>query len=254
MFAFPDIEPEITVTDLPGEDFDVTCRDDQSGFVLLEPGAELEFAFYDYPKPQQRNGRLLFTGAHLLKVAGRIKIEGVEALEVDWWYADASSDYSNRSGTTYEAVDDEGHRIVAWIQRHDPEMWAYEKYDMSPLPARLSSGLALEGRERVAIGAQLTRENEMTFEVTGAARVCVGPKVYRCLRAYNAYWNSGSGDSLCEYYVSDAGRTIYLRRYDGPASRRYDDELKDKPTIDYRGVAWRHFYDCIPDHALIVGL
>jgi len=41
--------------------------------------------------------------------------------------------------------------------------------------------------------------------------------------------------------------------YDGPASSRYSERLKSKPTFEYNGVIWRHFYNCLPDHALIVG-
>ena len=273
MFKFPKTEPEITITDLPDDQFEVFCRDDQSGFVLLEPGEDVEFAFYDYPPdapdrhpelvegspepveghPEVVEGPLVFTGAHRLRVGNRIMIEGVEALETDWWYAEAGSDYADRSGTTYNVLNDKGHRIAGWIQRYDPEKWAYERYEMTPLPALLRPGLKASGHERVIVGDEVIRESEISYEVVGAARVMVGPKAYRCLKVMNSYANAQGRESLAEYYVSDTGRTIYFRRYDGPASSRYSERLKDKPTLEYNGVTWRHFYNCLPDHALIVG-
>ena len=252
MFKFPKTEPEITITELPNEQFEVLCRDDQSGFVLLEPGEDVEFAFYDYP-PDSSSGPLVFTGAHRLRVGNRIMIEGVEALETDWWYAEAGSDYADRSGTTYNVLNDKGHRIAGWIQRYDPEKWAYERYEMTPLPALLRPGLKASGHERVIVGDEVIRESEISYEVVGAARVMVGPKAYRCLKVMNSFSSPQGRESLAEYYVSDTGRTIYFRRYDGPASSRYSERLKDKPTLEYNGVTWRHFYNCLPDHALIVG-
>lgn len=254
MFRFPRIMPEITITDLPGEAFEVDCVDDQGGFVLLQPGEEVEFAFYDYPGEGTPDSGLVFSGAHRLRVGRRILIEGANALEVDWWYAQAGSDYGDRTATTYNVLNEEGHRIVAWTQRFDPEQWVFERYDMTPLPTLLRPGLKVAGTERVRVGEDIVRESEIDFGVTGAANVMIGPKSYRCVRVLCAYTNAAGPESLAEYYVADTGRTILFRRYDGPASSRYDAELKPNRTLEHRGVAWRHFYDSLPDHALIVGL
>ncbi len=91
----------------------------------------------------------------------------------------------------------------------------------------------------------------------------IGPKEYRCLKVMNSYSNvachseherrTSGPESLAEYYVANTGRTVYFRRYDGPASPRYSERLKDNPTIEHAGTTWRHFYNCLPDHALIVG-
>jgi len=254
MFKFPQTEPKISVTELPGVEFEVECVDAQSGFVLLAPGADAEFAFYDHPEGKPASEPLVFTGAHRLKVGNRILIEGVEAFETDWWYADPGSDYADRSGTTYDALDKAGLRTIAWIQRHNPEMWAYETYDMTPIPGLLKPGLKVVGHERVTVGQDLVREREFTVEVMGAAELSIGPKTYRCLKVRSAWYDGDKPDSLAEYYVADTGRTVYFRRYDGPGSGRYAEKLQTNPTLDHAGVTWRHFYNCLPDHALIVGL
>jgi hypothetical protein len=253
MFRFPKILPEITITDLPGEDFEVDCLDDQGGFVLLAPGEEVEFAFYDYPGDNHAS-RLAFSGAHRLRVGGRILIEGVQALEVDWWYAQVGYDYGDRTATTYNVLDEEGHHIVGWIQRFDPEQWVFERYDMTALPVLLRPGLRVPGTERVRVGEDIVRESEIAFEVAGAVQIIIGSKPYKALRVYCAYTNGAGAESLAEYYVADTGRTIYFRRYDGPASSRYDADLKSHHVLNHRGIPWRHFYDSIPDHALVIGL
>lgn len=253
MFKFPAIEPRVDTVELPEVELATVCVDAQSGFVLLAPGEEVEFAFYDHCEGSSPSNPLVFTGAHRLRVGNRILIEGVEAFETDWWYAGPEADYADRSGTTYDVLDAAGLRTVAWIQRHNPEMWAYETYDMTAIPSVLKTGLKVAGSERVCVGTEVVREREFTVEVRGAVELNVGPKAYRCLAVRSAWYDGDKPDSLAEYYVADTGRTVYFRRYDGPGSARYDDNLRGNPTLDYAGVTWRHFYNCLPDHALIVG-
>jgi hypothetical protein len=82
------------------------------------------------------------------------------------------------------------------------------------------------------------------------------------LRAQNLWWSclqviwtnpKGKKPSAAQYYVADNGRTIFFRRYNGPTHPGYED-LTGHPEIEYQGITWRHWYDSIPDIALIVGL
>ncbi len=85
----------------------------------------------------------------------------------------------------------------------------------------------------------------------GAATVSIGPKAYRCLRVHTV-WSAFDGDTFSEYFVADTGRTICFRRFNGPSYRVYE-ELKGNPEIVKAGVVWRHWYDCLPDHVLVIG-
>lgn len=252
MFRFPPIEPEIKITDLPGEEFEVACRDAQSYFVLLELGAENEFSFYDYPTKAAEEKALVFKGAHRLKVTRRIQIDGFEALEIQMRYAEAGSDYEDAPTTFYHVLND-GNVLNMSIQDSEGGTWRHEKSSRIPLPVDLRPGLRVQGKEPLyTVERPEQKIIDWLFEVIGAAQVSIGPKVYRCLKVY---WSSSSAEQnvLAEYYVADTGRTVFFRRYNGPRYRNYE-ELAGKPMVEYEGTVWRHWYDCLPDHALVIGL
>jgi hypothetical protein len=60
---------------------------------------------------------------------------------------------------------------------------------------------------------------------------------------------------LAEWYVADSGRTVLFRRYNGPGWRKPGapgsfEALEGNLEVTYEGIRFRHWYDCIPDHAL----
>lgn len=249
MFKFPKIEPEIRIVDLPGEEFEVACRDAGGMFVLLELGAENEFAFYDYPKGDSEDHRLVLTGSHRLKVARRIHVDDFEMFEIESWYAEAGSDYSGRPDYWNYVLNDSGLRAIAEIDPAGADKWTFKQGTRTPSPTVLRPGLRTHGREPLYYGKHPDRLIEWLLEVVEAAQVSIGPKTYRCLKVYWASWDEEQ-NTLAEYYVADTGRTVFFRRYNGPTYRNYE-ELAGNPTLEYEGTAWRHWYDCIPDHALI---
>lgn len=248
MFPFPGTEPEVRIVDLPNEQFEVVCRDAQSGFVLLELGAENEFSFYDYPKD---GGRLALSGAHRLSVTERVIVDEFEMLVIKSHYAEAGGAYAGPPAYwnhVVRASDVES----AEIESATGAKWVYRAHPAMAKPTVLRPGLVLEGTEPLFTSGQETEKTVDVFlEVVGAAEVSIGPKDYRCLRVH---WSTPTPEQnvLAEYYVADTGRTVFFRRYDGPESPRYEG-LDGHLSLEYRGVVWRHFYDCIPDHALITG-
>ena len=59
----------------------------------------------------------------------------------------------------------------------------------------------------------------------------------------------GRGLTMAELYVADSGRSLYWRRFNGPAYHNYD-QLMDTPTREHASTLWRLYYDCLPDISL----
>jgi len=252
MFKFPKFEPDINIVDLPGEDFEVVCRDMGSGFVLLELGAENEFAFYDYPKEEPKDGRLVLSGAHQLKVVRRIRLDDFQMFEIESRYAEAGADYTDPPSTWNHIISESGLRSIAEIEAPGRDKWTFKAESETPFPTIFRVGLRASGREPYyTTGQEPDRVCNWILEVPTAAQVSIGSKIYRCIKVV---WGSDNPDddrpSACEYYVADSGRTVYFRRYNGPKYPNYE-ELTGNPTMEFMGTVWRHWYDCIPDHALI---
>lgn len=254
MFKFPRIRPDITIIDLPGEDLEVLCRDAHSFFVLLEVGDDLEWAFYDYPKDEADTGHLVYTGQQRERVRGKVNIEGVEAFELESWYGDAESRYQDIPNLSYHILGEDGWKIVSWLDRPEGKTGKYRRDMTCPWPAYLKPGLRTEfagykPRDNTTESFEGTSINE----VIGVVRLSIECKTYRCLKVIKADFSKSGGYVMCEYFVSEAGRTVYFRRYNGPDYSKWD-ELEGNPTLDYGGTTWRHWYDCLPDHSLVIGL
>lgn len=256
MFPFPLVEHEIHIVDTPDDSFEVELKDMGSGFALLEPGAVTEFAFYDYRTdyrkdlaPSEAKG-LVLTGAHRIRITRRIRVDDFEMLEVQSQYADVGAEYAGPPAFWNVILSETGLNRIVEVQAPDMETgtWTYKPGDKTIQPRLLRVGLLVNGHEP----HQPPREhpNEMIswrLEVMNTATVSIGPKVYRCLRVY---WTAE--DAMLEYYVADTGRTVYLRRFNGPDATKYE-ELEGNPEIIRGDIVWRHWYDCLPEHALIIG-
>lgn len=60
---------------------------------------------------------------------------------------------------------------------------------------------------------------------------------------------------LAEWYVAESGRAILFRRYNSPGWRKPGangsfESLTGNLEVEYERHWFRHWYDCIPDHAL----
>jgi hypothetical protein len=59
----------------------------------------------------------------------------------------------------------------------------------------------------------------------------------------------GAGLVLAELYVAENGRSVYWRRFNGPAYHNYQ-QLDTTPRREEAGIMWRLYYDCLPDISL----
>jgi hypothetical protein len=253
MFPFPKIMPQVKIEEYPGENLEISCLDAQTFFVLFEPGASLEFAFYDHPKPDSpvQDGMVL-TGVHRLDVTGKLWVRDKELLEINANYADVGSDFTELPSTVYYHLTEDGFHVTNWIERSSDRPWKFrDEEETTPFPFHLYPGLKLNGVEKSVAGSEIVIDQHWVYEVAGAAQVSIGCKNYRCLKVVRTCWKGDEPATLAMYYVADTGRTVFFRRYDGKSFWNYPN-LEGKPTIQHQGAEWRYFYDCIPDHAFIV--
>lgn len=252
MFLFPEREPTVTIIEIRNGPFEVDRLDAGSAFVLTELGAVTEFAFYDYDKGEPGRPDMVFTGAHQNTVAHRIRVDDFEMLVIESRYAEAGSDYSASPVYWNRVISEGGLRDRVQFDTHGLGASVYRSGTSKSPPNHLYPGLRSEGMEPVFLtGKEPEKSVRYTTEVVGACDVTIGPKSYRCLRVRNAFWYEDA-PVLSEEYISDAGRTIYFRRYNGPGYRNYE-ELAGRQPLMHAGIEWRHYYNCIPDHALIIG-
>ena len=89
-------------------------------------------------------------------------------------------------------------------------------------------------------------------EVTGVAKVTIGGHTWKCLKVAGLSQNSMV---YAEWYVAENGRTVFFRRYNAPGWRKPEEHgsfesLAGNLDVEFRGITFRHWYDCIPDIAL----
>lgn len=245
MATFPTTEPEVTVRDLPGEEMTVECCDARSFFVLLEEGEKCNFAFYDYPDRR-------LTGVSKMRVEGRILINGRECFEVaDYSWEPGKSEEDILPCHWYLAIDDEHLYWVRFVWREKGKVGKSEEIEATPIPIRLFVGLKTEGHEVYICGDERRGEGIVhRSEVTGVSEVTIAGRTYRCLREVWTEFNSdGTPLKLAELFISEQGRTVFFRRYNGRGYHNYE-QLKGNPELEYGGEVYRLWYDCIPDHSL----
>jgi len=87
-------------------------------------------------------------------------------------------------------------------------------------------------------------------EITGVAKVRVGEKRFKCLRkVWTDFEKDGLPLKLAELVISEQGRIIPFRRYNGCGSHNCE-QLEGNPELNFNGEVYRLWYDCIPDHAI----
>jgi len=238
---FPMKEPEVTVTPRPDAELKEILRADAGGFfVPLEVGAEVKWSFYDWPERQLTNV------AHT-RIVGEVKYRGQDCLDVIdrviW------GEGEDEWGRWLYLVSDETLGILLremhWTAPRISEV------DITPEPLRLTAGHRWQGHEIYRCGPEEEGAGEQHHGLVETAfEVVVPAGDMLCLR--ETRWHvdaAGVAKALAETYVAQTGRTIYFRRFNGPAYHNYE-QLAGNPEREHDGVVWRLWYECLPDIAL----
>ena len=234
-FPFPKREPKVTIIDCPDESFEARCIDAQPYFVPLVEDGKCDWAFYDWP-----GGRL--TGINEFHVISTARWGQGTLLRL--W----------RRETDLEKMDkpewEERHLIV----ENDTYRWVKLERD-KPGEVRLSTYFWAGGEpsepEQMKLKVGLKWGKSVT-EVTGVSKVTIARHSWKCLKVATV---SQESKVYAEWYVAETGRTIFFRRYNALGWRKPEDHgsfesLAGNLEVLFRGITFRHWYDCIPDIAL----
>lgn len=240
---FPMKEPDVTVTPRPDADLKEILRADAGGFfVPLAVGAEVKWSFYDWPERQ-------LTNVSHTRVAGIVKYGGEDCLEIiDRIIAGADEGWIGRWLYVHR---DEALEMRLFERRDASGGAMIEEISATPQPLRLAVGMTWTGHEVYRCGSEQRGTGETHHGlIDGPFEVLLPAGGSMCLR--ETWWTrkqDGRGHTLAELYVADSARTIYFRRFNGPAWHNYD-QLAGNPEREHDGVIWRLWYECLPDIAL----
>jgi len=243
---FPEVEPDITITPRPDAALTEILRVDLgSGFVPLHVGAETVWSFYDWPERQ-------LTGVNWTRVVGILKVGGVECLEIIDRYREPPIEEAGEWTRGLWRVSDES---LQYLQReyHDGKGGGMiEEVDATPEDLQLRVGDTWIGHEIYRCGSEARGEGEVHHGVVeGPFEVALGAGEMLCLR--ETWWSfaaDGRGSTMAELYVAETGRSVYFRRFNGPAWRNYE-QLAGNPEREHDSLIWRLWYECLPDIALV---
>jgi hypothetical protein len=88
----------------------------------------------------------------------------------------------------------------------------------------------------------------------GLWRVRIGEKAYRCLRVLDLDEESARIGILIEAFITEEGRTVMIRRYNGPHYKidgvPSSEALADSPALTVNGVPYRLWNTNLPADAL----
>ena len=247
MYPFSRHEPAVEVVDL-SDAFEVRCLDAQSHFVPLVENGKCDWTFYDWP-----GGRL--TGVYECHIVSSARWSGGTLLREWTRFTDLhrSGEGEQSWEEQYILVEDDACRWVD-VKRGQPGELALSTH-------RYANGQLSEPTPmHLRVGAAWGEEDK--GQVVVASQVTVGERSWRCLRvAFLSDQGKGGGRPLvlAEWYVADTGRTVLFRRYNAPGWREPGrpgsfESLEGNREVTFEGVRFRHWYDCIPDHALDAAL
>jgi RNA polymerase sigma factor (sigma-70 family) len=243
-YPFPSREPQIGIVDLPKEHLSVRCTDAQSGFVPLAEHGACDWTFYDWP-----GARL--TGVYECHVIASVRWDEGTLLR-EWVRYNDLDESKEEWKEEYILIEGETYR---WV-----EVRRGEQGTLEVAASRYSGGQVREPWPMtLEVGKEWEWAETERARAVGVSRVSVGDRTWKCLKvAMVSAQGKDTGSTptiLAEWYVADSGRTVFFRRYNGlgwrePGATGSFEALEGNVEVEYEGVRFRHWYDCIPDHAL----
>jgi RNA polymerase sigma factor (sigma-70 family) len=245
MYPFPRQEPPVEVVDLERSPASWRCLDAQSHFVPLVENGKCDWTFYDWP-----GGRL--TGVYECHIVSSAGWKGGTLLREWTRFTDLQDEGKQSWEEQYILVED---GTCRWVDVRRGQLGElalsahrYANGQLSePTPMHLQVGMTWGESDK--------------GQVVGASRVTVGERSWHCLKVAYLSDQGGGGRllTLAEWYVADTGRTVLFRRYNAPGWREPDrlgsfESLAGSREVTLGGIRFRHWYDCIPDHALDAAL
>jgi len=246
--TLPEMRPAISIKPLHEVSFDVDFREDPWYFSVLEVGNNTQWAIYDPPNWQR-------TCVYNMQVIGKAIVHGEEALEIQvdeyesgMWKENCARHYTQLGDQFIKelavlAYQDGVPCFDTFLDEHFHENWGQ----------KTPRFWKAEGRFQIVDESHINTENPQKTGGVGFYNVTIGKRTFPCLRVLETDWAVGKEGILVEAYLSQEGRTVLFRRYNGemwqPASN-WLNTTKDNHRIILDGVPYLHWYDCISTYAL----
>ena len=250
---FPVERPKIEIVGSTVPTFEVDCREVPWWFAIPEVGNRTHWAIYDPPEWRVTT----VTDMQVVRLAKVHELDGVE-INVDEWKAETGWMLSERlmyarlTDSTVEwiglaSLDDGARTIFTHMDDGFEERWGgamvRHMEDLGAFVAQEDGSFRLNEHEPGCIGA-------------GAFTVTVGDNSFECLRVIDIYREVDEKGQLMEAYLSQDGRSVLVRRYNGlrwhvdDGKPTWDEKLPDNDRLVIDGTAYVHWYDCLTSTAL----
>ena len=244
----PETRPVISIKPLIGTPFTVDFREEPWYFSVLEIGNKTQWAIYDLPDWRR-------TYVYNMEVIGNAVVHGEESLEVQVdeyengaWKENAFRHFTQLGDQFIKCLAVLSYRngvphLDTFLDEQFHENWGQ----------KVTRIWQDEGRFQVVDENHIITLDPNKSGGAGFFEVTIGEKTFHCLRVMDTYWATSNEGILVEAYLSQEGRTVLFRRYNGEAWRPSSNWLKkakNNHRITLDGVDYVHWYDCISTYVL----
>jgi hypothetical protein len=244
---FPERRPEIEIETSDARPFAADCRELRWWFGQPVVGDSTLWAIYDPPEWTVSS----VTHMRAVRQARIHDLDGVE-IEVDDWTREGGWEPSER--TMWGRLTDESvqwlgvarmvegeRRLSTFLDEGFADDWGGEE------PRQLRDG----GRFAEKAEGLFAQQDAAPGEIgAGMFSVRIGNRCFTCLRVIDVDEKPREEQTLVEAYLTEDGRTVLFRRYNGRQwklgeRRPWDEELPDHQRLVIDGTTFVHWYDCL---------
>lgn len=244
---FPVRRPGITITPSKVPPFEVDCRELRWWFAVPEVGNRTMWAMYDPPDWKISN----VTDMQAVRPARIHDLDGVE-INVDEW--EPGKGWTPSIWTMYTRLTEEAAEWLAAAHAGGGKLrfTSYLDEEFGVIWYNQPRRLADSGRyDLQRDGSFILAEGSRSEIGGGIFEVSIGAAEFTCLRVIDLFGDLAETGGLMEAYITQEGRTVIGRRYNGRTwnledyKTPWDERFPDNQQMVINGVKYVHWYDCL---------
>ena len=267
---FPQYRPEIRIEASQEEPFRVDFKEMAWWFIVPEVGDRVRYGSYSPPKEGHAPWRLSETVS--LTAQRPAIIHGRSCVEVE-----VENQYFDQDGKIHEREEDRHVKVWGCLAENAVEWVAIELLhpdgtrelttfldeefydDWAPSPRLIEDCGYLHPQADGSLARQADAPEVMG---AGVFDVQIGQQRFTCMRVFEIEKEATERDVIVEAYITQAGRTVLFRRYNGNRWAKKDapphnwgeemtweEDLPHTDRIIIDGVTYVHYYDNLTDAA-----